>query len=269
VYRSAEVLWWTVPVYLGAALLFHAGTNVLNDYYDYRSGVDGPDDPDPTHAISRGVVTPRYMLVSGHIYFVLGVLLGTLIATVRGPVFWAIGFTGALGAYVYTGARFSLKYRGLGDLSVFVLMGPALVFTGTWAFTGKTLPETLAVSLPVALLVTLILHGNNLRDIDTDTAGGVQTVARFLGFNSSVIGFLVLLLSAYISVVLLIVLGTVPPLTGLVALTIPVAVRLIGQVRRAKTGSDLMDLPVRSAQLHLLFGAVYAAAFVHAPTGSQ
>jgi 1,4-dihydroxy-2-naphthoate octaprenyltransferase len=79
----------------------------------------------------------------------------------------------------------------------------------------------------------------------------------------------VLLLSAYISVVLLIVLGTVPPLTGLVALTIPVAVRLIGQVRRAKTGSDLMDLPVRSAQLHLLFGAVYAAAFVLAPTGIQ
>jgi 1,4-dihydroxy-2-naphthoate octaprenyltransferase len=262
---SGEILWWTVPVYLAAALLFHAGTNVLNDYYDYRSGVDGPNDPDPTHAISRGIVTPRYMLVSGHIYFGLGVVLGTLIAVVRGPVFWAVGLTGALGAYLYTGRRFSLKYRGLGDLSVFVLMGPALVFTGVWAFTGQAAPESIAISVPVALLVTLILHGNNLRDITADKASGVRTVAGLLGFHRSIIAFLVLLFSAYASVALLIVLGAVPPLAGVVAISVPVALRLATRVRRARTGGDLMDLPVQSAGLHLLFGGVYAAALTVVP----
>ena len=266
-YRRSPVLWWTVPVYLGAALLFHAGTNVLNDYYDHRSGVDGPDDADPTHAISRGVVTARFMLISGHIYFVLAVLLGTAIAVVRGPVFWGVGIAGALGAYAYTGARFSLKYRGLGDVAVFVLMGPALVFTGVWAFTGEVAVHAAAAALPVALLVTLILHGNNLRDIDVDTAAGVRTVAGLLGFRRSVVVFLVLLLGAYASVVLLIVRGVAPPLAGAVALTVPPAYRLAVQVRRAHAGADLMDLPVRSAVLHLLFGALYAGAFALGPAG--
>ncbi|TVR01083.1 MAG: hypothetical protein EA403_10795, partial [Spirochaetaceae bacterium] len=52
---------WTVPFIVLAAVLFHAGTNVLNDFYDYVHGVDPDQDPDPTHAITQGVVSPRFM----------------------------------------------------------------------------------------------------------------------------------------------------------------------------------------------------------------
>lgn len=254
---SAPIAWWTLPLYGLAALLFHAGTNVLNDYYDYRHGVDGPDDPDPTHSISRGIVTPRFMLVSGHIYFILGVALGAGISLLRGPVFFAVGLAGALGAYFYTNARFSLKYRALGDLTVFLLMGPALVYLGVWALTGVHLPESLVISLPIALLVTAILHGNNTRDIDADARAGVDTVARRLGFPGSKRVFAALIAAAYVVPALLVAVGSVP-LTALAALlSLPLGVALSRRVLRAPNGAALIDLPPRSAALHMLFSLLY------------
>ncbi|NBF38824.1 MAG: hypothetical protein GVY14_00260, partial [Spirochaetes bacterium] len=83
--RSAGdgIAWWTLPLFTLSALLFHAGTNVLNDYYDFVHGVDTEDDDDPTHAITQGVVTPRFMRISGHLYFLLGVAVGLPIGLLR------------------------------------------------------------------------------------------------------------------------------------------------------------------------------------------
>ncbi|MFP4407203.1 MAG: prenyltransferase, partial [Spirochaetaceae bacterium] len=195
---SDPILWWTVPFFALSALLFHAGTNVLNDYYDFVHGVDPPGDPDPTHAITQGVVPARYMLTSGRIYFVLGVLAGSAIALVRGPLYLAAGLAGALGAFLYTSGRFSLKYRALGDVAAFLLMGPVLVALGVWALLGTVTVESVIASLPVAFLVTAILHGNNTRDIQADRAAGVDTVAIRLGLRSSKVLFAGLIALAFV-----------------------------------------------------------------------
>ncbi|MFW5694781.1 MAG: prenyltransferase [Alkalispirochaeta sp.] len=259
---SYGILWWTVPVYAAAALLFHAGTNVLNDYYDYLHGVDGPDDDDPTHVIPRGIVTPRYMLVSGHVYFAAAILLGSVIALVRGPVFWITGMAGAAGAYFYTNHRISLKYRALGDLTVFLLMGPVMVWIGTWAIAGWYGWVPFLAALPPAFMVTLILHGNNMRDIDVDTEAGVDTVARRIGFRGSKVFFVVLLSLSYGTVPVLVAGGAVPVWGIGALLSLPVAVRLARRVARAPGGAKLMDLPMRSAQLHLISGVLYTAGIV-------
>jgi 1,4-dihydroxy-2-naphthoate polyprenyltransferase len=257
--RDASIRWWTVPVFLAAAVLFHAGTNVLNDYYDYLSGVDGPDDRDPTHTIPRGIVTPRFMVVSGHLYFALGFALGSALAAVRGPAFWLAGSLGTLGGYLYTGRRISLKYRALGDTTVFLLMGPALVWLGYWAFTGDPGATAALVAVPIAFLVTLILHGNNMRDIEVDGNAGVDTIARRLGFDGSKVLFDALLLGAYLSMALLAVTGTVPAPAAASLASLPVAWKLRAWVHAARDGSVLMDIPLRAAQLHLIFGVLYLA----------
>ena len=254
-----RILWWTVPVYAAAALLFHAGTNVLNDYYDYLHGVDRPEDDDPTHAITRGIVTPRFMVVSGHLYFIAAVVLGSSIAFIRGPAFWIAGMVGAAGAYYYTNRRISLKYRALGDLTVFLLMGPVMVWIGTWAIAGWHGWIPFLSALPPAFMVALILHGNNMRDIGVDTEAGVDTLARRLGFHRSKTFFGTLLLLAYGSVAALVVAGYAPGWVVLSVLSLPLALRLHMRVVRASGGAELMDLPLRSAQLHLAMGALYTA----------
>jgi 1,4-dihydroxy-2-naphthoate octaprenyltransferase len=252
--NNGEILWWSLPFYAVSALLFHAGTNVLNDYFDYRHGVDGPEDQDPTHAITQGVVSPRFMLISGHLYFLLGVLIGAPIALERGVWFLLAGVGGALGAYFYTNARFSFKYVALGDLLVFLLMGPALVVMGVWALTGNATAETVYHAVPMALLVTAILHGNNLRNIESDAAAGIRTVATLLGEGRSRFFLDLLLFLPFLLLPVLILTGTAPA-TVLIALL--ALLRALTLSRTVHRGEALMLLPMQTAQLHLLFSILY------------
>ena len=254
--------WWLLPLYLLAAVLFHAGTNVLNDYYDFRHGVDGPDDRDPTHTLTQGVVTPRFMLVTGNLYFVLGLLLGTGISLVRGPLFFAFGLAGAAGAYFYTGARFSLKYQALGDLTVFLLMGPALVLLGEWALTGTATPRAALACLPQAFLVTAILHGNNLRDLRTDASAGVSTVAGLLGDRGSRLLLATLFVLALASQIALAAFGLVPPLSLIALAGLAPAVLIVRTVFHAEDAADLLELPKWCAGIHLLHGLLYGGAIL-------
>lgn len=255
--NGGPVAWWTFPLYAVAALLFHAGTNVLNDYFDYIHGVDGPEDEDPTHAITQGIVSPRFMAITGHLYFAVGVVVGGGIAVERGGWFFLAGLAGAVGAYFYTNARFSFKYVALGDLLVFLLMGPALVVMGEWALLGEAGAEAVYHALPMGLLVTAILHGNNLRNIETDRRAGVTTVATLLGPQRSRGVFYLLLIAPFPTVIGYVVGGLAPaPLLATLVAGYP-AVKLLRTVAGASSARELMTLPLQTAQLHLLFSLLY------------
>lgn len=262
--RGLAADWWTFPLFVAAAVLFHASTNVLNDYYDYVHGVDTHDDPDPTHAISQGVVPPRFMVVAGHAYLLLAIVLGSVIAMERGPWFLLVGLLGALGSYLYTGARFSLKYVALGDLTVFLLMGPALVAIGVWSVAGRVPSGVILESLPIAFLVTAILHANNLRDVDRDLAAGVRTIANLIGRTSSRALFVALVGVPYVTLILLVVTGTVGVTALAPMITAPLAWRVAWRVVRQVPGDALIDLPVQCAMLHLAFGGVYTVSLLWA-----
>jgi 1,4-dihydroxy-2-naphthoate octaprenyltransferase len=64
------------PFYFLLALLgsvfIHAGTNLVNDYYDHVKGVDGPDSLGPSKVIQRGLMRPRDVLLLGVASFVAG-----------------------------------------------------------------------------------------------------------------------------------------------------------------------------------------------------
>lgn len=253
------IAWWTLPLFALSAVLFHAGTNVLNDYYDYRHGVDTEDDPDPTHAITQGIVSPRFMQVSGHLYFALGIVVGLPIGLIRGWVFVLAGLLGAAGAYFYTNARFSFKYVALGDLLVFLLMGPALVVMGEWALVGRISGPAALAALPVALLVTAILHGNNLRNLRSDRAAAIATLAGLLGMRASKVLFAALTLLPFGFLPLLTAGGVVPALALAPLLVLPSAVILAVRVVRTADPGRLLTLPVACARLHMLFGILYIA----------
>lgn len=253
---SAELMWGTFPFYAIAGVLFHAGTNVLNDYYDFTHGVDGEDDKDPTHLLPQGLVSPRFMVISGHVYFALGVAIGSVIGIWRGPVYVATGVFAAILAYFYTGARFSFKYVALGDIVVFLLLGPAMVAMGVWAVMGSVPGDALLFSVPVAFFVTAILHGNNLRDIESDRKEGVITLAERLGPEKSRHVLAALFLLPLITTVVLVSVGILPALS-LVSLVIAVpAIRLLRTVYGHTDSSDLVTLPLLCAKLHMLFSGL-------------
>ncbi|MFP4374797.1 MAG: prenyltransferase [Spirochaetaceae bacterium] len=256
---AGAIAWWTLPLFTLSALLLHAGTNVLNDYYDFVHGVDAEDDEDPTHAITRGVVSPRFMRISGHLYFLLGIAVGLPIGLVRGGLFVLAGLLGAAGAFFYTSARFSFKYVALGDVVVFLLMGPALVVMGLWALTGTASVLSAVLTLPLALLVTAILHGNNLRNIDSDRNAGISTVAGLLGLRGSKALFAALLVLPHAALPVFVAAGVAPLPALLPMITLPAAGARVLRVTRETQPARLVTLPLACARLHMLFGLLYVA----------
>lgn len=181
--------------FCSAVLLFHIGTNVLNDYHDHRSGVDADDAPGPSGVIQQRKTTPLFMLRSGTLYFILALCVSAPIVMAR-PVVLLPGGAGAAVAYFYTNRSFSLKYHRLGEIAVFMLFGPLLFFCAALSFTGGLRVVLLPVSLPFGLYAAAVLFINNTRDRTRDRDAGIRTLPMLLGHTGARSVFVLLFSSA-------------------------------------------------------------------------
>jgi 1,4-dihydroxy-2-naphthoate octaprenyltransferase len=149
---------------LAAGLTLHAGTNVLNEVYDVRHGIDSITSPRASLAIVKGRISERGALALAYLCFAVTILIGLYLTAVRGPWMVVLGAIGLLGGYFYTAPPFHYKYRALGVPLVFLMMGPLMVVGGYFAASGGFDWRTIALAVPVGLLVTAILHGNEWRE---------------------------------------------------------------------------------------------------------
>ena len=164
-----------------AALSVHSGANLANTYFDFKSGVDKPGLSDD-RALVDGLISPAAALRLTAALFAAGAVIGIYLSVKhRLPLMLGLGAAGFLLAWFYTAGGISYKYKALGDLGIFLAFGPFIV-TGTALIqTGRVLPDALWASVPVGLLITAILHANNMRDINSDLDSGIKTLAGLLG----------------------------------------------------------------------------------------
>jgi 1,4-dihydroxy-2-naphthoate octaprenyltransferase len=184
---AARISQWRCGVLaaeLAAVALMHAIANLLNDYYDYRSGVDVRTEGDegrPGRFLVKGILHPRQVL---RLALVLLVLLAPLAAYLIWNGGWPAALIAAVGlflGYAYTGPPFAFKYRRLGELCIFIVYGPAIVVGAGYMQTQRLTPETFLYSVPLGMLITAIVSANFLRDFEEDRQSGIRTLARALG----------------------------------------------------------------------------------------
>ncbi len=256
---SEDFTWWVFALAMAGAVLIHAGTNFVNDYYDHRKGADGPDSLGPAGFIQRGELQPRQILVAGIACFVAGAALGlVLCATVSWQLLW-LGAASVAAGFLYTGAPIHLAYLGLGEITVFIFMGPVMVVGAYFVQTTDWAWEPLVASLPIAFLVTAILHANNLRDIETDRATGKRTIATLIGRPAADFEMYLLLVAAYVSLAVAAIVGAMPWWGLLAMATVPLAWGVADVVRTTTNPRRLNLALLKTAQLHMQFGALLAA----------
>lgn len=269
---GGEVYWGLLPVVLACAILFHAGTNVINDYFDFAWGVD-KDDPHggSSGVLTKGLLRPPEVFAYGVGLFGVGVLLGLVLLYYRGLPMLLLGVAGLLGGYLYTGGPKGYKYLALGDVLVFLLMGPLMVVGSYYALTGGLTLTVLLASLPVGSLVAAIMAVNNHRDAATDKEAEVRTLSNVIGFRASMIENLLLPLSAYLAVAFMAFFGVLPVWSLLTFLSLPLALANLRDIKNSgeESARELGYLVVRTAQLHLVFGVLLSIGIViGALTGS-
>jgi 1,4-dihydroxy-2-naphthoate octaprenyltransferase len=252
VYKQTPAKWLLLPWIMIASLAIHAATNMINDYIDYRKGVDKKSSFGGSRVIVEDKLSAKQVLISGLILFAFTAVIGLLFIYLRGWPILVLGVVGILGGLFYT----PCKYYGLGDIMVFVLMGPLMVIGSFFVLTGTYHHSVLWVSMPIGCLVAAILSGNNLRDILYDNQAGIRTTAGVLGHRLARIEYSTLNVSAFIIVGVLIALKILPNLSLVTILTLPLAIKLIRQVFCGKS-DEMATIDAQTAQLHLAFGVLF------------
>ena len=257
--KPYSIRWINLPFLLGAVLCFHAGSNLANDYWDYQSGIDKADNSPSSWAIVRGLASPSATILAAFLFYLSGFILGILPVIGVSVILVIPAILGAAGGYFYTAPPAQFKYRGLGEVVIFLLFGP-LLFAAVFAgLTGKFSVDSLFFSIPPALLVTLIVYGNNLRDAERDAASGVRNIPVLLGFEKAVPGFPLLVILAWIFIGFLYVSGRLSEWAALTLLPLLAYMKTANRVL-SKDRKKITDVDVRCSELYIYFGISYMAA---------
>lgn len=263
--------WPLFLVSLAAGVLLHIGTNVINEVYDVRKGVDTIVSPRASHAIVKGRITDREAYILGVAAFALAFALGIYLVSVRGWPMAALGVAGLIGGYTYTAPPFQYKFGSFGIPLVFLLMGPLMVVGSFFAITGTFDWSALVVSIPVGLLVAAILHGNEWRDISEDARAGARTFSVRAGREAAHWLYISLVVGAYLVLTAAVVAGILPIWTLLAIFSLPLLVR---QVRSAEFGASgqqraIAMIDLQTAQLHAAFGYLMVLGLVLAALAAR
>ncbi|HEY8449508.1 MAG TPA: 1,4-dihydroxy-2-naphthoate polyprenyltransferase [Bacillota bacterium] len=242
-----------------ASILIQAGTNMVNEYYDYVKGLDTPESLGIGGVIVHGYLPARSVLRAGLLLFAVATAIGLHIAWQAGWVIFAVGLVCIAAAYVYTGGPWPVAYTPFGELEVFIFMGLVMVGLGYAVHTGTLTAAVVAAALPVSCIVAAILLANNIRDREEDGAKGRRTLAVLYGKPFAVGLYRALLVTAYAALPAAVVLDWLPWPALLPLLTIADARAAIAILTRQHEPRTLAPAVPLTARLHGRFGLLLAA----------
>lgn len=256
---GSDFLVWRFLFLVIAGVSLQIATNFLNAHGDFLSGVDTRESAAGQSQIVDGNLAPEALYRAGLAMLGVGAFFGTVLAMLTGWQILIFGALGLLGAYAYTSGTFPYKYHAMGPFMVFFLMGP-LMTAPAYFSQAETLPLfAYLAALPIACLVTDIMHANDIRDIAHDRAARIRTLAMRLGRYKAIRLFIRLYAGAFISTV---VLGFFQPAFFLPLILLPAALRTVKPLHGDFNDLYLSNLDIKTAQLHLQFGLLVIAGLI-------
>jgi len=260
---------------LVGCVAIHSVSNLLNDYFDWRSGLDRLDNSGRMNPLVVGHITRSEFLAILGVVSAVAIGIAVYFLTRNGEaIAWVIAI-GALSAWAYTAPPFNLKRRALGELQVIlsfgVLMtlGSYLVQSGRFSSHESEL-SVLLLSLPQSLLIAAILHANNHRDRRGDRRAGALTISHIVGSaERSIAVGKAFVLGAYV-VHGIVVLATahqryaIPVWTLLSMLSIPIARQALSLLNGSDnpTSEQFRLVVPTHARLQAIYGGLMVAGLV-------
>ena len=246
---------------LVSAILLHAATNLINDYYDVKNGLDTLEVATAQyrpHPLVQGLLPTEQVRWIAYGLFSLATAIGLYLSITCGWIVFWIGLIGLLAGLTYTAPPIKYKYVALGELSVFLMWGPLMV-EGAYYVQMQTLSsKAFWVSLPFGVLVALVLLANNIRDIEHDRIRGIKTLAILLGRRYGLYIYLLFMILAYAGILLMALSGTLTLWVLIIFITLPLAIKLV----REMVNDIPDDADAQTAKLDTAFGLLLVVSLV-------
>jgi 1,4-dihydroxy-2-naphthoate octaprenyltransferase len=235
VWSIGEVDYIYFTLALIGAIAAHISVNAFNEYFDFKSGLDHRTHRTPfsggSGTLPERPELARQALSVAIVAIIITALIGFFFLRVRGLSLLPLGALGLLIIIAYTpwftrNPVLCLIAPGLG-FGPLMVMGTNFVLTGGYSWTS------FIASLVPFFLVNDLLLLNQFPDIEADQSVGRRHLPIVLGKRVSSLIYGTILLLAYLSIVLGVTLGHLPPTSLIGLLTLFIAVPVIVGVYRS------------------------------------
>lgn len=239
---------------LFSCLWIQIATNLFNEYYDFKRGLDTEDSVGIGGAIVRHGMKPKTILQLALGSYAIALVLGVYICMCSSWWLAAIGLAGMLIGYLYTGGPLPIAYTPFGELFSGICMGSVFVLISFFIQTGEVNEQSILISIPIAILVGAINLSNNIRDIEEDKKGGRKTLAILMGHRGAVIILAASFAIAYIWIVGLVIMGYTSPWLFLVFLSVPKPIQAVKGFVKNEMPMNMIIAMKSTAQTNTFFG---------------
>jgi 1,4-dihydroxy-2-naphthoate octaprenyltransferase len=248
-------------------VLTHASVNILNDYFDFRSGIDLAAKRTPfsggSGILPANLLTPRQVLWLGITAFVLAVPIGIYFIIIRGWLLLPLLLVAAFMILLYSPVILKRPWpewaagAGLGALPI---LGMYFIQAGTYT------SHAAIACIPSALLVHNLLLLNEFPDVEADKIAHRKTVPITIGKDKAAVFYTIVNISVYIWIIAWVAAGVMPVWTLLALLSLPLAVKAIdGAIHHTDTPKLISGMAANVVTVlltQLLAGIGYVIAHV-------
>jgi 1,4-dihydroxy-2-naphthoate octaprenyltransferase len=266
-YYGSFNIWYALLAGFGL-MLTHGSVNALNDYFDYRSGIDLNVRRTPfsggSGLVPGGKIALKQALGVGVVTSIVALGIGIFFIIVSGWQLIPLLVVAALLLVLYTPVILKTYWPewspGVG-LGILPIMGLYFVQTGEYSWI------VLLASIPSGIMVHNLLFINEFPDVEADRIGGRRTTPVVFGLETSSKIFVIATIAVYAwivgCVIATLISGTViMPVYCLIALlSLPFAIKAMQGARQYKDMNKL--LPALGSNVifimltHLLLGVGY------------
>jgi 1,4-dihydroxy-2-naphthoate octaprenyltransferase len=221
-------------------LLVHISVNMLNDYFDYKSGIDLEARRTPfsggSGVLSAGLLTPSSVGRFALVCFLLAIPIGVYFVIVRGWLLVPILIAGALSVLLYT--THLTKWR-LGEIACGLGLGTLPILGAYFVQSGTYTWEAVIAAIPSGILLYNALLINEFPDVEADEKAGRKNLPIVMGKRKASLLYSMLIIAMFVWIAVWSIAGFMPIFALLGLLTLPLGVKAIKGARSYDEESKL------------------------------
>ena len=260
------ISWWAgnsitifdaVLTFLGV-LALHASVDLLNDYWDFKRGIDSKTVKTKmsggSGVLPEGLLDPKHVYRVGIIFLIIGALIGTYFVVTDGIIIGVILAFAILSIYFY-----STKIVNWGLAEVFVAIKGTLIVIGTCYIQTSQINESVVLGgIVVGVLSSFVLFITSFPDYDIDKAKGRKTLVISLGLKRSCTVFWLFPIIVYTLTIVSVILDVFPLICLCILLTFPL---IIKSGKKLKTSYSKLSGLISTMSSTLVFSRITGAIF--------
>jgi len=256
--KDKQFNWLLFLAMMIAALLIQMATNMFNEYYDYKRGLDTAESVGIGGTIVRHGVQPATIMKIALTLYGIALLLGIYICANTSWWILVIGLISMLFGYLYTGGPFPIAYSPFGEIVAGTFMGYVIIAISYFVQAQQLTIDILFISIAPSILIGNILTANNIRDLDNDKKAGRKTLSILIGKKLSIHMLAILFFIVYAWLVIMPFLNITPFATWLALLAVPKSIEAIQSFHKGTSPIEMMPAMIATAKTNTIFGLLFA-----------